>query len=335
MHFSGDASEYAIYDIHFNKVSDFSGYSDYSNTYYIYKVDGNGTRQGSAMRVQNIENIMFNSSVVNVRTYQYAITLSALLTDTDGSETLSNITLTDIPTDATLQDSNGSIINANADGSYTVSVDTNGDANVTLVSKTEVDSSDLEHITASVTSTENDSKDAITVHVTTEAKTIEGTEHTNDIKGTDSNEHIDGKGGADTIHAGAGDDTIVFNGTEKSIDGGAGNDTLVMNNDTIDLEEVLKHTEIKNIENIDLTNNHAQEMNINLDDILNITDENHELKIFGDSDDKVTLEGGNASWTNEGTQTIDGETFHVYQGTVGSSNVKVLIDDDVSVTPDV
>ncbi|ADG94177.1 von Willebrand factor type A [Arcobacter nitrofigilis DSM 7299] len=335
LHFSGDASEYAIYDIHFNKVSDFSGYSDYSNTYYIYKVDGNGTRQGSAMRVQNIENIMFNSSVVNVRTYQYAITLSALLTDTDGSETLSNITLTDIPTDATLQDSNGSIINANADGSYTVSVDTNGDANVTLVSKTEVDSSDLEHITASVTSTENDSKDAITVHVTTEAKTIEGTEHTNDIKGTDSNEHIDGKGGADTIHAGAGDDTIVFNGTEKSIDGGAGNDTLVMNNDTIDLEEVLKHTEIKNIENIDLTNNHAQEMNINLDDILNITDENHELKIFGDSDDKVTLEGGNASWTNEGTQTIDGETFHVYQGTVGSSNVKVLIDDDVSVTPDV
>ena len=337
LYFTGSATEYKIFDSNNNLISDSNLTNmNSSGEYKIYRIDGNGTLQGAPLYVSKIENIVFEADQVTTRIYQYAITLSALLTDTDGSETLSNITLTDIPADATLQDSNGSVIGANADGSYTLQVDNNGDANVTLVSKTEVDSSDLEHITASVTSIENDSKDAITVHVTTEAKTIEGTEHTNDIKGTDADEHIDGKGGADVIHAGAGDDTIVFNGTEKSIDGGTGNDTLIMNNDTIDLEDILNHTEIKNIENIDLTNNHTQEMNINLDDILDITDENHELKIFGDSTDKVVLEGGDAKWSQQADYVSDtGETFHVYQGTVGGSNVKVLIDDDVSVTPDV
>ena len=66
---------------------------------------------------------------------------------------------------------------------------------------------------------------------------------------------------------------------------------------------------------------------------MNIQDNNNELKIFGDTGDKVTLEGGNEKWSNQGQETIDGERFNVYQG-IGS-NVKVLIDDDVSIDTDI
>ncbi len=59
-----------------------------------------------------------------------------------------------------------------------------------------------------------------------------------------------------------------------------------------------------------------------------------ELKIFGENGDKVILEGGASNWSNEGKEEINGETFNVYQGTNGASNIKVLIDEDVSVDPD-
>ncbi|MGB7403611.1 MAG: immunoglobulin-like domain-containing protein, partial [Arcobacter sp.] len=296
-------------------------------------------------KISNFENIkfkdgtvwgdasVFNTSPLSTTVYNYTITLAALLSDVDGSESLSKVTLDNIPdTITSVKDSSGNVYEVSG-GTVQLPIEDAKEEEFTFVSTKHLESSEVNSMTASVTSTESENDAQSTV--TTSAKiSIEGDEHANTITGTDANEHIDGKGGADIIDAGAGDDTIVFNGTEKSIDGGTGNDTLIMNNDTIDLEDILKHTEIKNIENIDLTNNHAQEMNINLDDILDITDENHELKIFGDSDDKVTFDD-KSNWTNQGTETIDGETFNVYQGTVGTSNVKVLIDDDVSVTPDV
>ncbi|RXJ80097.1 immunoglobulin-like domain-containing protein [Arcobacter sp. F2176] len=298
-------------------------------------------------KISNFENIkcsdgvvkgdasVFNTSPLSTTVYNYTITLAALLSDVDGSESLSKVTLDNIPdTITSVKDSSGNVYDVSG-GTVQLPIEEGKEEEFTFVSTKHLESSEVNSMTASVTSTESENDAQSTV--TTSAKiSIEGDENANTITGTAANEHIDGKGGADIIDAGAGDDTIVFNGTEKSIDGGEGNDTLVMNNDTIDLEEVLKHTEIKNIENIDLTNNHAQEMNINLDDILDMTDNNNELKIFGDSDDKVTLEGGDAKWSQQADYVSDtGETFHVYQGTVGGSNVKVLIDDDVSVTPDV
>ncbi len=48
----------------------------------------------------------------------------------------------------------------------------------------------------------------------------------------------------------------------------------------------------------------------------------------------MTLEGGDANWTNSGKTEIDGDIFNVYEGTNGTSNIKVLIDEDVSIEPD-
>ncbi len=131
-----------------------------------------------------------------------------------------------------------------------------------------------------------------------------------------------------TIDAGSGDDIIKAGNNWDVIDGGSGEDTLVLTNADIDLGNILSNTQIKNIENIDLTDGNAQNISINLNDILNIQDNNNELKIFGDDGDKVTLEG--EAW-EKGTSS---EGFTEYHGTGSYSNVKVLIDDDVSIDPD-
>uniref|UniRef100_UPI003D0E1ED5 cadherin-like domain-containing protein n=1 Tax=Arcobacter sp. TaxID=1872629 RepID=UPI003D0E1ED5 len=130
------------------------------------------------------------------------------------------------------------------------------------------------------------------------------------------------------IDAGSGDDIIKAGNNWDIIDGGSGNDTLVLTNEDIDLGNILSNTQIKSIENINLIDGQDQNISINLNDILNIQDNNNELKIFGDDGDKVTLEG--EAW-EKGTSS---EGFTEYHGTGSYSNVKVLIDDDVSVDPD-
>ena len=60
------------------------------------------------------------------------------------------------------------------------------------------------------------------------------------------------------------------------------------------------------------------------------------MKIFSEEEsDKIALEGGENNWTSNGQEEIDGETFDSYQGTGATSNVKVLIDEDVSIESDI
>ena len=83
--------------------------------------------------------------------YQYKINLTSALANSSDNETLSNITLKDIPEGAILQNSSGTEIAVNSDGVYDVG---NGDMVVTLISKEEITSNHLDNITASVSATE-------------------------------------------------------------------------------------------------------------------------------------------------------------------------------------
>ncbi|WP_223176039.1 Ig-like domain-containing protein [Sulfurimonas indica] len=118
--------------------------------------------------LKNIEHIEFGGSDATVTadatttTYEYPISLSAGLTDTDGSEVLSDITLDNLPDGVTLQDSDGNEITIE-NNSATVSIDTDGDASVTMVSDSEISKDDLNSIMSSVTSTETNSGDAMSV----------------------------------------------------------------------------------------------------------------------------------------------------------------------------
>ena len=91
--------------------------------------------------------------------YEYPIKISAALVDTDGSETLGNITINNLPSDVTLKDSGGNELNANSDGSYSVSMNENNDeTTVMLVSPNQLDSDSLNSIQVSATAVEGDTK---------------------------------------------------------------------------------------------------------------------------------------------------------------------------------
>jgi len=208
-------------------------------------------------------------------TYEYSITLNAGLTDTDGSESLSSITVNNLPNGATIDG-----ITANADGSYTVPVDENGDASVTLTSSTEIPQSDLDSITSSVTSTEENGGESATVEATS--------------------------------------------------------DTFTMGDDDFNLDfDNVADDALSNLNSIDLTDGDHNITNLELEDVLSMTDDDNTLTIFGDSGDNVELTNSDGNeWiqsTTDGTPDtteIDGHTFVTFS----NNDASILIEQDVPVT---
>jgi large repetitive protein len=122
--------------------------------------------------VKNFENIKFSDGQVigdasvfedhangNVTdTYEYPIEVTAGLNDTDGSETLSAVTLTNIPAGATVM-LGDQVLTANQDGSYSVAVVSGQTVTLNVVSDGPLD---LSRVTASVTATEANGGDTAT-----------------------------------------------------------------------------------------------------------------------------------------------------------------------------
>jgi T1SS-143 domain-containing protein len=133
--------------------------------------------------------------------YQYDVTVTASLTDGDGSETLGvvGIDISLLPNGVTL------------DGT-------------TLTSDIPLTDEQLNQITGSVTSTETSNNDDAT---TTETAKVEFDGL--DATGETADLLIEGTAAADTIIGGAGDDIIFGGGDSDSLTGGAGADEFVWN----------------------------------------------------------------------------------------------------------
>ncbi|MCT7590312.1 VCBS domain-containing protein, partial [Aliarcobacter butzleri] len=134
--------------------------------FYIMKVS-DGMNDNKALKVTNFESISFDDKTFGVKeetstVFKYDISLSAQLTDTDGSEKLSDVTLKNIPEGSKLFGADGKEINAKDNGTYTVKVDENGEAKLSLTNEKEVSDTDLNSIKASATSTENSNGDTAT-----------------------------------------------------------------------------------------------------------------------------------------------------------------------------
>ncbi len=233
--------------------------------------------------LENIEDIQFNDATVNIGTadatplsYEYEIALNANLTDTDGSESLSNITLNNIPNGATISDVNGDTISANDDGSYTVAIDENGDATITLSADTQIDQNNLDSITSSVTSTESDGGNSSTVSATEDTFTME-------------------------------------------------------NSMNLDFDSLVDNNELSNLEAINLDSGDQSLTNIDINDVLNLTDEDNVLTILGDDNDHVELQNTDGhEWTqSDGTTEIDGNAFVTFSN--GDATVLIQSDIDASV----
>ena len=138
--------------------------------------DWNNNLYGIRDHVSGFEKVVLTDGVVGsvtetttttttTSTYTYTVKIDAGLTDTDGSESLSSATLTSIPAGASVS-VGGQVLTANADGSYTVPLNSSGDATVTVSANQALD---LSGVKTSVTSTEANGGATATTIVTGEA----------------------------------------------------------------------------------------------------------------------------------------------------------------------
>ena len=137
------------------------------------------TKDGHTTSVKNVEVIQFEDDLVT--TYEYPVTVTATLSDTDGSESLSDMVISGLPSGTvSLKDGNGDALTANGDGSYTVSVNSGEAATFTLVSNHSLSSSEKSSISSTVTATEasnGDTEDSVQSATIVDG-IIEGLEYT-------------------------------------------------------------------------------------------------------------------------------------------------------------
>ena len=148
-----------------------------------------------------------------------ALNLSAVLNDTDGSETLS-VTISGVPDGATLN--HGTDLGG---GEWSVDPADLADLTITPPAGSDVD------FTLTLNAASTDGTDTATVSrsfsVTVDpVNQIIGTKANNKINGTDGDDYIDGAGGNDTITGGGGDDRIVGGAGNDKLYGGEGDDTF-------------------------------------------------------------------------------------------------------------
>ncbi|MEA2072296.1 MAG: hypothetical protein U9O86_01825, partial [Campylobacterota bacterium] len=299
-------------------------------------VEFSSVRVSSGSMASSFEVTNLVTSGTTEDSYSYEVKLDAGLRDTDGSESLSSITIDNIPTGATIDG-----LTANADGSYTVAVDANGDATVTLASPTEISNTDLNSIQSSITSTESDGGETHTTMAHTSLD--ESADSENDSVEIDSsNLATDTGSGNDTISVDAqdlaeGEDSSssgimgmsIFGGGSDGgaldLDGGEGLDTLLVSAD-VNIDMSALDDNISNIEALTLDTGSQNVTNLSLEDVISVTDEDNILRIDGDATDSVTLnsEGSDAEWTLGDFKT-DAETGATYQEVTG-------VEDDVTVT---
>ena len=189
-----------------------------TNLNYTYGSVTGGATTAPALRevgfysFDNDSAVRFDSLSIDAGVYSYTLRTLTNLSDTDGSETLSAITLTGIPAGVALTNvTTGTAITVSG-GMATVP---RGD-DVTILSSTPLTSAQINGMTAAVTATE----------------TVGGTTATNmssvklDVLGTSGADTLTGSTGDDWISGGAGIDSLSGGNGNDVLIGGAGNDTL-------------------------------------------------------------------------------------------------------------
>ena len=109
--------------------------------------------------------------------------------------------------------------------------------------------------------------------------------------------------------------------------------TVIEEENDFDLSDIISKVNEANI--IDIENNQVTKLNIEMDDVIDLVDEDEEkeLIIKGDMEDMIDLDS--TDWSNGGTEELDGVSYNVFTGTGANSTIKLLIEDDIDVTPDI
>ncbi|TNE94281.1 MAG: hypothetical protein EP324_02065, partial [Gammaproteobacteria bacterium] len=184
------------------------------------------------------------------------------------------------------------------------------------------------------------------------------------LNGSSDADILNGGNGQDTINGNGGNDIIVFdNANNDIIDGGDGFDLLRVDDGALALSllgsnddantingNILVHLEGKNISNIegiliteeagtstpevDPNDDIGTTITLSAQDVLDYTDDGNTLYILGSPGDEVDLDLVGEGWTQVGTDNSDpdGQSFAIWQASVGTEVATLMVESDVSVT---
>ena len=158
---------------------------------------------------------------------------------------------------------------------------------------------------------------------------------------------IIGDGGADEIRAGGGDDIISASDTTfAKIDGGDGQDLLFLDTGADIDFNAISNLSIESIESLDIGNGQAQTLTLDLQSILDFSDDvndlietevgaqQNSLLVIADNTDTVNLAAdASGSWApNAGTPAFQDYDVYTFTTTVGANTLAtVAIEDDATV----
>ena len=161
-------------------------------------------------------------------------------------------------------------------------------------------------------------------------------------------------GGAngDHMEGGAGNDVFIqidnadLQDKDGWIDGGAGDDRVGMhllsnfNANSSDNDDAhIRNVEILDFEGDQKPNTAALDgttISLDAESVLDMTDNDHVLFIQGDTEDTLSMLNANGSnWSSDGLtyQGSDGRDYTLYTSTVNGSEVKVYVDQDITIVP--
>ncbi len=130
-----------------------------------------------------------------------------------------------------------------------------------------------------------------------------------------------------------GNDLMLYDTAALSNDGGLGTDTLLLSSgDDLDFSTIAN---IRNMETIDLAGADHSISDLTVEDIINMTDSDNVLSIYGDGGDSVSKPVGTTeTWTQAATGVDDGNghTVDVYSVSDGANTVTVNIEQDIVVS---
>ena len=198
-------------------------------TYEVVETMGNAWDKGTfGVLIQNFENIQFTGDATTVdldtfteQNFSYDVVLHTELTDTDGSETLSDLTLGSVPAGVVVLNASGDQIHPDGSGNYIITPDGSGDVTVTLASYTPLTTDELNAISASSTATET--ANGLTATTTVTAPTVYDEVAISDEAGISNGNLLD------NVDSGSSLDSIVYDGTTYAAADYAGGLTINTN----------------------------------------------------------------------------------------------------------
>jgi hypothetical protein len=223
-----------------------------------------------------------------------------------GTSSVSSLSLSTTSDDITLQDSGGS------GGSFSYTASTTITDLSTGSTSTSTDTATVSISRDTSGSLDGSSSNDILIDTNTSTTTIYG---------NDGNDILIGGVGADSLYGGNGNDVLVYDSADTVVDGGTGTDSLIFtSNATIDLSNIASIA--SNIEVLDLTQAAVNITNININDVISMSDSDNIIKISGGSNDSVTSSAG---WTAMNDQSGVDAGYTRYEATA-TDGTKAYVD---------